>query len=1046
QILVLLSMVSILFSGTTGKIAGKVTDSTTGEELIGVNVIISELGVGAATNIEGYFVILNVPPGEYMLNTNYIGYAPVSVTGVVVSMDLTTTIDVEMGTEMLAGETVVIVAERPIVKKDIASSQTNISASEFVDMPVSSVTDVVGLQAGVEGMSIRSGGEDEMILMMDGVTLKDDRTGKPISGIPLSSVQEVMIQSGGFNAEYSDLQAGLISVVTSEGDKDKYSFKFSTKYSPAAAKHFGPSMYDPNSYFLRPYLDDEVCWEGTENGAWDEHTQTLYPTFGGWNAISASTLADDDPTNDLTPEGAQRLFKWQSRVDGNINIPDYTIDAGFGGPVPGISKKLGNLRFFTAFNSNQKAYLVSLSEDAFRDYMWTFRLTSDITPKTKLSVNTIVKHIKASSSSGTGQPSYFEGLWDVAGIFGSSSQQSSKLFYPEYYCVTEINNRMISGKLTQIISSKSYFETQIEYSQTEYSTNPGDVLDRTRDNDIFPGDAEYLANDAPFGFEWRANESIGGIFMMGMKSNSRDSTITSRFKIKSDYTNQINRYNHIKTGVQAEFFNYDMNYGAVNPALPDGRPWSKWSRNPYQLGIYIQDKMEFDGWIATIGLRGEYFDPNSDWYDVSPFESSFYSSNYDPDLEDEIPTKPAKGSFTVLPRLGISHPITTTSKLYFNYGHMRQRFNPDNLFGVRRVTGYRISSVGDPELPMEKTVAYELGYDQSLFDAYLLHVSAYYKDKSDQSGTISYYSADGTVSYGRYSNNFYQDIRGVEFEVRKRRGDWLTGFVNYTYSVYSSGRFGVRRMYQNLSTQREYEANVVNQKQYKPLPLPKLKYSATLHTPRLFGPKLVGMNPLGGWNMAFTGHWRAGSYATYGKVEGIVNNVRWKDSYNVNASLSKTVKFNKLRITFLADAYNLFNFRHLSMSGLGVPISRVYYEESLHFSEAVYDELGEKHIAGDDRMGDFRETDIAYQPMEWLGGLLNSAGETINGKDGVYYWVDSESDYMHFSEADGWTAVPDSDIDHALDNKAYIYNPPNESFMFLSPRDIYLGFRMSYDF
>ncbi len=1052
-LLVLFAATSVLMAGTTGKISGKVTDKTTGEALIGVNVIIGELGMGAATNIDGYYDIINIPPGQYLVRTNYIGYTPVEITDVSVSIDLTTSLNVEMGTEMLAGETVVIVAERPVVQIDVASSQTNLSSNEIIDLPVSSVEDVVGLQAGIEGMSIRSGGEDELVLMMDGVTLKDDRTGKPISGIPLSSVQEIMIQSGGFNAEYSDLQAGLISVVTAEGDKEKYSFKFSSRYSPAAPKHFGMSLYDPDSYYLRPYLDDDVCWEGTANGAWDAHTQTQYPAFSGWNAISAATLSDSDPSNDLTPEGAQRLFMWRSRVDGNIEVGDYTIDAGFGGPVPGISKQLGNLRFFTAINSNRKAYLIPLSQDAFTDYMWTGRLTSDLGPKTKLSLGSVVKRTSASSSSGTGLPNYFESLWDVSAIFGSNSQQSSKIFYPEYYARTLISNNLYSAKLTNIISEKSFIETMIEYSRTEYSTNPGDslhpgdTLNPDFMHDIFPGEAEFLVDEAPFGFEWRANESIAGIFMMGMKTNSRDSSVTSRFKIKTDYSNQINRYNYIKTGVQFELFNYDMNYGAINPALPDGRPWSKWNRTPYQLGMYIQDKLEFDGWVATIGLRGEYFNPNSDWYDVGEFDPLFYSSNYHPDDEDGIPTTPAKGRFTVLPRLGISHPITVNSKLYFNYGHMRQRFNPDDLFGVRRVTGYAVSYMGDPELPMEKTVAYELGYDHSLFDAYLLHLSAYYKDKSDQSGVIHYYSADGTVSYNQYSNNFYQDIRGFELELRKRRGAWLTGFLNYTYNVYSSGTFGVKRIYQNLSTQREYEANVVNQKQYKPLPRPRFNYSVNLHTPRKFGPQIIGMKPIGGWNLALTGHWKAGAYATFGQVEGVVNNVRWRDSYNVNGKLSKGLKINDLRITFIAEAFNLFNFKHLSMAGLATSIARVYYQESLHFSEDVYEELGFKHLFGDDKLGDYRAEGVDFQPMEWLDRIQNDDGDVLGGDEGTFYWVDSEDGYMQYdSEANQWTAVPGSAVDAALEDKAYINNPPNESLLFLSPRDIFVGVRMSYDF
>ena len=84
-----------------------------------------------------------------------------------------------------------------------------------------------------------------------------------------------------------------------------------------------------------------------------------------------------------------------------------------------------------------------------------------------------------------------------------------------------------------------------------------------------------------------------------------------------------------------------------------------------------------------------------------------------------------------MPRIGISHPITETSKLYFNYGHMYQKMDPDYYFQMRRRNDYRLSWIGNPELAFEKTISYELGFDQALGKQYLIHVAAYYKDKNN---------------------------------------------------------------------------------------------------------------------------------------------------------------------------------------------------------------------------------------------------------------------------------------------------------------------------
>lgn len=1039
--LTLILFANLTYGGVTGKLTGKVTDADTREPLTGANIIVEETLLGAATDENGYYVILNIPPGIYNVKASIIGYADYTVRDVRVEIDLTMTLDFQMKTEVLEGEEVIVTAEKKVIKKDVASSQRNISADRIIDLPVTSVEEVVGLQAGIEGLSVRQGGINELSMMVDGFSLKDDRTGRPISGIPLSSVQEIMIQSGGFNAEYSDLQAGVINIVTKEGNSNNYIFDFDVKYSPPAPKHFGPSVYDRDSYYLRPYLDDDVSWTGTENGAWSEHMQNQYPSFQGWIKRSEELLNDDDPKNDLTPLGAQRRFLWEHRRKGDIQKPDYDIDAGFGGPVPFIGGMLGNLRFYTSYKKDKDMYMVPLSREGYLDRTWITKLTSDITPKVKLQVSTFLKETKASTSSGIGNPSHFRDIWDVADAFGGTSQEESKIWYPEYYSRTDINTWMVSGKVAHILSQKSYYEAVFEYSKTGYHTYPGDSLNRELDNDILPGAPEFYVDDAPFGFEWKLSPSINS-YMMGAKSNSRDSTKTSRLKLRFDFVSQINKNNQIKTGIQFERFTYDMNFGAINPALPVGRPWTRWKQNPYQYGVYVQDKLEFEGWIATAGLRMEYFDPNGRWYDVDPYDKTLFSKNYEESLEKEFPRKKAKGTLTFLPRLGISHPITVNSKLYFNYGHMRQKFVPDYLFGIRRVFGNQMSRLGDPELPMEKTIMYELGYDHSLLDQYLIHIAAYYKDKSDQAGRIQYESADNTVSYSQYANNVYQDVRGLELEIRKRRGEWLTGFINFTYSVYTDGHFGVRERYQNPSKQRKYTEKVSTQVQYKPLPRPKMNFNIAFHSPFRWGPTFGNQRILGGWNISLTGFWKAGAYANYGNVSGVTNNVQWKDSYNVDLRGSKSLDFKKIRIAFVFDVYNVLNLKFLSFSGLGDqyfnPTDRIDYLNSLQFPKKVYEELGEGHIAGNDRIGDYRPDGVEFQRMEFV-----YSSDAINNPDVIYY-VDELDRWMQLNDQGELLEVGKSRIDRLSKNKAYIDNPNNSSFMFLHPRDIFFGIKLSY--
>ncbi|MEK6755908.1 MAG: carboxypeptidase-like regulatory domain-containing protein, partial [Bacteroidota bacterium] len=83
-------------AGPSGKIAGTAKDKKTGEPLIGCNVVLEGTMMGASTDIEGQYVILNVPPGTYTLVVSLVGYGRVKVTEVKVNIDLTTTIDVQL--------------------------------------------------------------------------------------------------------------------------------------------------------------------------------------------------------------------------------------------------------------------------------------------------------------------------------------------------------------------------------------------------------------------------------------------------------------------------------------------------------------------------------------------------------------------------------------------------------------------------------------------------------------------------------------------------------------------------------------------------------------------------------------------------------------------------------------------------------------------------------------------------------------------------------------------------------------------------------------
>lgn len=120
----------ILFAGSTGKIKGKVTDQETGEELIGVNVMIEGTKLGASTNSQGNYFIVNVPPGKYSLETEYIGYTNIKITNVKVTADSTTLINIRLSPSTLESEQIVVTAERPEIHKDVTATYSFFSVTQ----------------------------------------------------------------------------------------------------------------------------------------------------------------------------------------------------------------------------------------------------------------------------------------------------------------------------------------------------------------------------------------------------------------------------------------------------------------------------------------------------------------------------------------------------------------------------------------------------------------------------------------------------------------------------------------------------------------------------------------------------------------------------------------------------------------------------------------------------------------------------------------------------------------------------------------------------
>jgi len=207
-----------VFAGTTGKVVGQVVDATNGEPLPGVNILIENTMLGAATDVDGTFLILGVPPGIYTVRAEMIGYNDYVVNNLRISADKTTRVNFKLQqTSLELGETIEVTAERPLVKKDLTSTESSVGSDVIENLPVENFSDVVNLQAGVVDGHFRGGRLGEVTYLIDGVPVNDVYSGSYALEVENNSIQELTVISGTFNAEYGQAMSGVVNVVTKEG-------------------------------------------------------------------------------------------------------------------------------------------------------------------------------------------------------------------------------------------------------------------------------------------------------------------------------------------------------------------------------------------------------------------------------------------------------------------------------------------------------------------------------------------------------------------------------------------------------------------------------------------------------------------------------------------------------------------------------------------------------------------------------------------------------------------------------------------------------------
>ncbi len=741
------------FAGNTGKISGVVKDAKTGEALIGASVMIDGTSYGAATNFDGYYVILNIPPGKYTLSSSAIGYNKQTITNISVSIDLTTTIDFQLQSSVVEmKDEVVIVAERPLVQKDLTAKTAVVGSEQISALPVTEVGAVLSLQAGFVAGSLRGGRSGEVAYWIDGVPVTDAFNGSQVVEVNKSLVQELQLVSGAFNAEYGQAMSGIVNIATKEGGA-----KFVGGFGVYGGDYFStntklfPGLNKPTPYSIRnieanisgPILGDELTFFA--NGR--------YIYFGGYlNGIRKFT-----PSNISYTDNATQKF---------ILYRDSTEGMGDGELVP--------------MNDSERKYGQA-------------KLTWRITPLMKVSVNSIYDNTKAK-------------------VYDGFNEKSSYFYNPDGYGNTYTVSLTNILQFTHTLNSStfynigaSYFDKDVQYYVYE---NPHDP--KYTHPDLFKKFDFYSFYTG--GTDLNRSHRYTKTFLGKVDLSSQ---ITESHLIKVGVEGRRHEmFSENITLVPIDIqktFNPATSSPYITTEIPEisSNLHSKSLHNPLEFAAYVQDKMEFKSMIVNIGVRFDYFEPDgvilrdpSDPSIYSPIKPSnrFHDVNgngfQDAGETDKTVAerkkywyKNATSKYGVSPRLGFSFPITDRGIVHFSYGHFLQipRFerlyeNPEFELGLG--TG-NVGVVGNADLDLEQTVSGEIGLQQQLTDDISADVTAYLRDIRNLAGTRGeeIIIFGGASKYSKYINSDFGFVKGIVLTVNKRFSDGLTATIDYTYQI-----------------------------------------------------------------------------------------------------------------------------------------------------------------------------------------------------------------------------------------------------------------------
>ncbi len=213
---------------TLGRISGFVKDAGTGEPLLFANLILEGTNIGAASNTDGYYVIVGIPPGEYRLKMMMIGYRT-EIVPITIAPGTELRIDRELSPEAIQTAGIIVSGERVRFEEKVEVSRVNLSLREIKGAPALAEADLfrtLQLMPGVQSTSdfssamvVRGGSPDENLILLDGIEVYNPfHLGGIFSTFNADALANAEFMAGGFPGQYGNRNSSVLEITAREGN------------------------------------------------------------------------------------------------------------------------------------------------------------------------------------------------------------------------------------------------------------------------------------------------------------------------------------------------------------------------------------------------------------------------------------------------------------------------------------------------------------------------------------------------------------------------------------------------------------------------------------------------------------------------------------------------------------------------------------------------------------------------------------------------------------------------------------------------------------